>query len=157
MSATPFPPAISTVALERLEALYRDVDAAIAAAAPRCELSGRCCDFDRFEHVLFATDLEVAYLLARTPGADPSTSALLSWKPDGKLCPFWKNRLCMAREGRPLGCRIYFCDPSYRDRMPEIGEEYQRRLRTIHDDLDIEYRYAPLVESLREVHARAEG
>ena len=32
-------------ALARLDALYADLDAELAALAPRCELSGRCCDF----------------------------------------------------------------------------------------------------------------
>jgi Fe-S-cluster containining protein len=130
-------------ALDRLEAVYRELAAAIDAAAPRCELSGVCCDFDRCDHVLFATDLEVRFLLARTP---------ISWRPDGKLCPFWRGRLCVARDGRPLGCRVYFCDPAFRDRMPEIAEAFQRRLRELHEAFGIEYRYRPLVETLRSVH-----
>jgi Fe-S-cluster containining protein len=133
-----FPPA----AFERLEALYAELDRVVAAAAPRCDLSGRCCDFESSDHVLFATELEAHYLLDRS-GA---------WAPNGPLCPFWKSRLCSARHGRPLGCRIYFCDPAHRDRMPALYERFQARIRAIHDEHGLEYRYAPLVDTLRRIH-----
>jgi Fe-S-cluster containining protein len=148
-------PSFPFVAYDRLEAIYRELEEAIAKTRPRCDLTGRCCDFESSGHTLFATELEARYLLARASGP-PST--LLAGTgplvpPPNRLCPFWKNRLCTAREGRPLGCRVYFCDSSYRDLMPELYERFQARIRALHDELGLPYRYAPLVETLREIHA----
>ena len=61
--------------LAELAALYARVDVQIAAANPRCELSGRCCDFPRSSHRLFATDLETAYAAA-TAGSVPAAASV---------------------------------------------------------------------------------
>jgi hypothetical protein len=37
--------------------LYREVDAAVAAAGPVCVASGRCCRFKEYGHVLFLSIL----------------------------------------------------------------------------------------------------
>ena len=48
-------------------ALYREVDAAVAAAGPVCVASGRCCRFKEYGHVLFLSNLEAAILLESAP------------------------------------------------------------------------------------------
>ncbi len=138
-------PRFSREAFERLEGIYREVDAAVAEFGPRCDLSGRCCDFERSGHVLYATDLEAHYLLDR---ARRETDDASRFAPDGRLCPFWRKPLCAARAGRPLGCRVYFCDPAFAQRMPEVYERFQTAIRGLHDALGLEYNYAPLVETL---------
>jgi Fe-S-cluster containining protein len=60
------------------------------------------------------------------------------------FCPFQKDKLCTAREPRPLGCRVYYCDPSYQTRANEITEKYLARLKELADRAGIEWRYAPL-------------
>ena len=95
--------------------LYREVDEAVAAAGPVCVASGRCCRFKEYGHVLFLSNLEADVLLAEAPPSEPPAT------PD--FCPFQKENLCTARRPRPLGCRIYYCDPSYQ-------ETSQRRVRT---------------------------
>src|SRR3954467_9945396 len=87
--------------------LYAEVDREGAAAGPVCDASGRCCRFKEYGHVLFLSNLEAAVLLADAPAYDKPLS------PD--FCPFQKEKLCPAREPRPLGCRIYHCDPSYQE------------------------------------------
>lgn len=120
--------------------LYRRVDAEIAPHEGLCRLRGICCDFEKADHVLYASDTEVAYLKAHR--------SLEDWDGRGKLCPFWKEGLCTAREHRPLGCRTYFCDPSWDG--SEIYERFHRELETIGEELGIEYRYSSWVDRLRE-------
>jgi Fe-S-cluster containining protein len=48
-----------------LEAVYADAAAAIAERGPACWASGRCCNFEKTGHKLYATGLETAYCLGR--------------------------------------------------------------------------------------------
>ena len=52
---------------------------------------------------------------------------------DGASCPWQDDRgRCHARTARPLGCRVYYCEPSYQDRGQELSERYLARLRDAH-------------------------
>jgi hypothetical protein len=114
----------------------------VAAAAPRCDASGRCCRFAEYGHTLFISQLEADVLLdAAPPFAGPVTR-------DG--CPFQVGNLCTAREPRPLGCRVYFCDPSYAGVGERVTETYLRRLKDLADELGVGWRYAPLHVFLQE-------
>jgi Fe-S-cluster containining protein len=127
-------------ALARLEALYADLDGELAALAPKCELSGRCCDFPRSGLTLFATALEMERLRRRRAPARND---------DPALCPHWSAGACVAREGRPLGCRLYFCDESKAGPLEELSVRYHARLRRIHDETGVAYRYAPFLAQAR--------
>jgi hypothetical protein len=116
--------------------VYAKVDAAIAAAKPRCDASGRCCRFTEYGHTLFLSHFEAEILLENAPSYSAPVSR------DG--CPFQVDGLCTARESRPLGCRIYFCDPDFADRMVEITEESIALLKAIADGHDAGWNYAPL-------------
>lgn len=131
---------------ERVLELYREVDAEVAAAGPRCEASGRCCRFKEFGHTLFLSHLEAEVLLESAPPYERPVSA------DG--CPFQRDNLCTAREPRPLGCRIYFCDPAYQERAAEITEKALRKLKVLAGELDAGWRYAPLHHFLNEAPPR---
>jgi Fe-S-cluster containining protein len=120
----------------RVLELYRDVDADVAAAGPVCVASGRCCRFKEYGHTLFISKLEADVLLAAAPPYDRPVSA--------DFCPFQKGNLCTAREPRPLGCRVYYCDPGYQDTGTRISEEYLRRLKRLADEHGVEWQYAPL-------------
>jgi len=122
--------------------LYREVDESVAAAGPVCVASGRCCRFKEYGHVLFVSNLEADVLLADAPSFEPPVS------PD--FCPFQKDKLCTAREPRPLACRIFFCDPNYQETGNRLTEEYLRRLKELARANDIEWRYAPLHEFLNQ-------
>jgi hypothetical protein len=116
--------------------LYAEVDAAVAAAGPVCVASGRCCRFKEHGHTLFVSNLEADVLLASAPPYDRPVSS--------DFCPFQKGNLCTAREPRPLGCRVYYCDPAYQETGGKISEEYLRRLKRLADDHGAGWRYAPL-------------
>src|SRR4051812_934661 len=127
---------------ERVMAIYAAADAAVAAAGPRCDASGRCCRFAEYGHTLFMSQLEADVLLAAVPPFDGPVSA--------DSCPFQVDNLCTAREPRPLGCRVYFCDPAYQDEGQRISETYLRQLKDLADELGVGWRYAPLHTFLQE-------
>lgn len=128
---------------EALLALYADLDAEIARRAPVCELSGRCCRFVEYDHTLFLTAPEAALLVADAP---PPANPL----DEGATCPWQDARgRCGAREARPLGCRVFFCDPAYLPQAPDITEEFLGRLRELVDRLGLAWNYAPLHHHLR--------
>ena len=117
--------------------VYAKADAAVAAAGPRCEASGKCCRFKEYGHTLFISHFESEILLESAPSLLPACVS-----PDG--CPFQVEGLCTARSSRPLGCRIYFCDPAYETRMAEITEESIAELKSIADRYETGWDYAPL-------------
>lgn len=124
----------------RLGELYADLEAELAALAPRCELSGRCCDFPRSGLSLYATDLELEWLRARTGGGRNHHPA---------LCPHWVAGRCEARDGRPLGCRLYFCDEEKAAALEELSVRFHARLKRIHDETGQPYRYGPFLPRVR--------
>ncbi|MCC7388761.1 MAG: YkgJ family cysteine cluster protein [Phycisphaerales bacterium] len=134
-----------------LELLYEHIARDTAQRRPRCDQSGRCCDFDAWGHRLYVTGLEAAYLVARlehplTPGAIADARARGG-------CPFQRALLCTVHSLRPLGCRAYFCDPTSTDWQQDLTERMLAELRALHDRHDIPYRYAEwraLLETLTE-------
>src|SRR3954465_8130131 len=116
--------------------LYREADADVKAAGPVCVASGRCCRFKEYGHTLFVSNLEADVLLSQAPPYEAPVSA--------DFCPFQKDNLCTAREPRPLGCRVYYCDPSYQETGNALTEKYLRRLKELAAAHGREWLYAPL-------------
>ena len=116
--------------------LYAEVDRDVAAAGPVCVASGRCCRFKEFGHVLYLSSLEAEVLLHSAPPYETPVSP--------EFCPFQKGNLCTAREPRPLGCRVYYCDPTYQETATHITEKYLRRLKELADAEGVPWHYAPL-------------
>jgi hypothetical protein len=134
---------------DALRALYADLDAEAARRGASCALSGRCCRFAEYGHTLFLTAAEAALLLDEAP---PPSRPL----DDGETCPWQDDRgRCTARDARPLGCRVYFCDPAFQSQAPELSEAYIARLRRLADEFGLPWRYAPLHDHLRQ--ARDDG
>lgn len=121
---------------EELQETYAAADAAVAAAGPRCDASGRCCRFREYGHTLFLSQQEADYLFeSEPPSPGPFTDA---------GCPYQVEGLCTARERRPLGCRLYFCDPSYQDAGARLSERFIRELKQLCNRQGLPWRYAPL-------------
>lgn len=120
----------------RVMEIYAEVDAAIAAAAPRCDASGRCCRFTEYGHTLFLSQFEAEILLESAPDYDTPVTR------DG--CPFQIAGKCTARETRPLGCRIYFCDPNFQDQQQTITEAAVAKLKQLADEFETGWNYTPL-------------
>jgi Fe-S-cluster containining protein len=132
----------------RVLEVYREVDDEVRAAGPVCVASGRCCRFKEQGHVLYISNLEADVLLASAPPYEHPVT------PD--FCPFQKGNLCTAREPRPLGCRVYYCDPAYQERGNQITEKYLHRLKELAQEHGLEWRYAPLHTFLNEAIAQTE-
>ena|SRR5579859_8285431 len=130
--------------------LYHEVDRDVAAAGPVCVASGRCCRFKEYGHTLFLSNLEAEVLMHDAPPYDPETVT-----PD--FCPFQRGNLCTAREPRPVGCRVYYCDPNYQETCSDITEKYLRRLKELALAHDVPWRYAPLHQFLRAACGLAGG
>jgi hypothetical protein len=122
--------------------VYAAADRAVAEAGPRCEASGRCCRFEEYGHTLFLSQFEAEILLESAP---PYTQPV-----SRSGCPFQVNHLCTARDSRPLGCRIYFCDPAYQETGNRITEEAVAQLKLLADEHNAGWRYAPLHSFLNE-------
>ncbi len=128
---------------EPLRQIYEELDQAVALAGPVCQLSGRCCRFQEFGHTLFLSAMEAAVLVADAP---PPSRPL----DDGASCPWQDSKgHCTAREARPLGCRVYYCDSTYQEMAKELSEVYLGRLKRLAVERGIPWNYAPLHHHLR--------
>lgn len=127
--------------------VYAAADRSVAEAGPRCDASGRCCRFEEYGHTLFISHFEAEVLLESAPPFQQPVS------PSG--CPFQVDGLCTAREARPLGCRIYFCDPRYQAHGNRITEASLASLKAIADEHGTGWRYAPLHVFLNETELPA--
>jgi len=119
--------------LRGMERLYSDLDSDIEQLPRRCRRKNACCQFDaRSGHRLFVTAVEVCYYLSRRspPPANGST------------CSHLVDASCGARDVRPLGCRIFYCDPSPQDWQGPLTEVYLTRLKNMHEEFGIPYFYA---------------
>jgi len=121
--------------LQGLWRLYEAIDAELAQAGVRCELSGRCCRFSEYGHQLFVSMVEAWWLAQQPPPPGPITA---------ERCPYQVGRRCTAHGRRPLGCRVFFCDPAYQARMQELAERYTKQLKELHIAHEVPWRYGPL-------------
>jgi hypothetical protein len=134
---------------DQLQAVYRELDVAVAQQGPVCALSGRCCRFGEYGHTLFLSAPEALLLLADAP---PPPREL----DDGQTCPWQDARgRCTARDARPLGCRVFFCDPTFQSQAAELSEAFLGRLKQLAGRHDWPWDYAPLHHHLEQ--ARSEG
>ncbi len=128
-----------------LRVVYDDLARDVADAGPTCELSGRCCRFKEYDHTLFLSGIEAEVLLSDAPPPCRSPGLMI-----GLTCPWQDDRgRCTAREARPLGCRVYFCEPRYQERSHELSERHLGRLKAIAKEHERDWDYAPLHHHLR--------
>lgn len=125
--------------LDALKTVFIRVEGEIASRQPICTTSGRCCHFEKHGHRLYTTGLEAAYTVARLDG--PLTRHALEAAISRGGCPFQLDILCSVHTIRPVGCRVYFCDPSAQTWMEDLAERAHGWVRAIHETHEIEYRY----------------
>ncbi|MDR4510035.1 MAG: YkgJ family cysteine cluster protein [Candidatus Brocadiaceae bacterium] len=120
--------------------IYQQLDEEVAREKPMCRGCGTCCNFDTFDHVLYASKIEVDFILrnAKVPNFDIS---------DNK-CPFLKDNHCSIREYRTLGCRIFYCDASFREASHVLYEKYLRLLKELGEKYQVEWNYASFLHQL---------
>ena len=142
-------------------AILGEADADIAARRPVCRSSGRCCHFETWGHRLYVTGVELAHF-AETRAREKTQTAQGKTQNGVSLpqffaaasqegCPYQVGGLCTAREARPLGCRIYFCDENAQGWQNEVYEKYHGMLRAVHERFGVPYRYMEWRQALREL------
>ncbi len=118
----------------------------VAASRPVCTASGRCCDFGRAGHDLFVTGLEVAWTLDRIPAARSITAGDVDAATARGDCPFLvadgSVGRCGVHPARPMGCRVYFCDPTRERFVQDLAERGATLVRALHDRFGVPYVYA---------------
>lgn len=128
--------------------IYDGLAQDIAARAPVCDLSGRCCRFKEYGHRLYLSRTEAEFMLEN--GLPPNAVV------DEAGCPFQQGLLCTAREHRPFGCRVYFCDPKYAGQAEVLSEKYLDQLKSLHRETNTPWEYAELSVFLQEWQATAQ-
>jgi hypothetical protein len=129
-----------------LRALYQELDLAVARLGPVCELSGRCCRFKDYGHTLFVSAIEAELLVDEAPTPQRPLD-------DGETCPWQDQRgHCTARDARPLGCRVYYCDPAYQPNAALLSEQFISRLKQLAGRHRQAWNYAPLHHHLEDAH-----
>ena len=123
--------------LSSLGELYERVDAHLAEESPRCLGGGACCRFDLMDHQAYLTCGELALLIQHPPGRHHRVET-------GR-CPYQSGPRCLARERRPLACRIFFCDKRLQDFCHASYEQFHSELRALHQKRWVPYSYVELV------------
>ena len=129
--------------LEKVAEIYDWLDAQIcenADLAGRCNVCGKCCDFDGFDHRLFATTPELMYLTANigTENVKPMPTSRCPYNIDGK---------CTVYEYRFTACRIFYCNADA-DFQSELSESALEKLKSLCTEFQIPYRYTGLADAL---------
>jgi hypothetical protein len=122
--------------------IYDDLAADLTRLAPVCDLSGRCCRFKDYGHRLYLSRTEAELLLSEGLPADSQINA--------ESCPFQQGLLCTAREKRPFGCRVFFCDPKYAGQAEVLSEKYLEELKELHRETNTRWEYGELISYLEE-------
>jgi len=149
--------------IEAMRKLYAEADCAIAEKNATCWNKGDCCRFGQYGHRLYVTSLEVAYYLATGPPDNassdhPEFTRRGGWRPSSlpvlngsaaDTCPHAFDGKCHARDRRPLGCRIFYCDPNAQHWQGPLTEEFLTRLRSLHETLSVPYFYTDWMTILK--------
>jgi Fe-S-cluster containining protein len=147
---------------ESVHAILAAADADIAARRPVCRSSGRCCHFETWGHRLYVTTAEMIHFASvQGPDAGGGTESIENQKsvslpqffsqPNPEGCPYQQGTLCTAREARPLGCRVYFCDENAQSWQNEVYEKYHAQLTALHERHGLPYRYIEWRTALGEI------
>lgn len=123
---------------ERLNGLFAELAAKTANWPTNCASCGRCCNFCSAGVVLFASSVEVLWVLDHV--------VPVVHEPD--VCPFQFDKRCAARPWRPLGCRVYFCSFGENSPYYDIYQLYLRRIKDVAAEFEIEWEYGPFLDML---------
>lgn len=129
------------------------IDKRVQEERPLCLASGACCNFEKHGHLLYVSGLEAAFTVLRLEalhGIEVRAKEIAQAKARGD-CPYLTHGFCGAHQERPLGCRIYYCDPRATHWQSDLYESTHKGVQDLHATLDIPYRYLEWREALRRV------
>lgn len=132
---------------QTIDEIYVWVDEQVQDASPRCEISGRCCRFREYGHRLYISRVEAERLL-QVPLPQPAERPALTLEAIREQCPYQVQGRCSARNQRPLGCRIFFCDPTFEQQASEITEAAIQQLKQAHEKFHVPWEYQELGQFL---------
>jgi Fe-S-cluster containining protein len=125
-------------ALEHVREVLAAAEADVDVLDPHCRACGQCCDFQAAGHRLYVSTAELALLVSGD-----------ARQPDQPLrCPYQQGSACTARENRPLGCRVFFCDAALAASTQAVYERHHAELRQLHEAFGLPYFYVELTAGL---------
>ncbi len=134
--------------LEKVAEIYTWLNAQIRdnnLLTGQCKACGKCCDFDKFDHHLFVTPLELMYLTTGQQAANLGAENIKSMPTN--RCPYNIDGKCTVYEYRFAACRIFCCDADV-DFQSELSESVLEKLKSLCVEFQIPYRYTGLADAL---------
>jgi Fe-S-cluster containining protein len=103
-----------------------------------CDGCGDCCHFVSWGHQMWLTEVELMVLVAEHGLRRPVSEG---------VCPYLEGAHCLARRGRPLGCRVFFCrgDPLV---LQDLFEFHFQKILKLIRHYHLEAHYFELLEIL---------
>lgn len=132
-----------------LAEVWSAAEAELSQAGAVCRSCGRCCDFRRAEHVLFAAKVELDVCLGWAGERLRLSRAAAERALAEGLCPLWQGGLCRARPVRPLGCRLYFCGAPGAQAAERLSAAAHRRLAAVSRRAGAAWWYGPALAYFR--------
>ncbi|KAA0242309.1 hypothetical protein FBQ80_16260 [Candidatus Brocadia sp. AMX2] len=125
-----------------LEIIYHQLEKELTRLNPGCNRCGTCCDFSAFDHILYASSIEINFITWNVEVPDFNVS--------DNICPFLKNNQCSIRDFRTLGCRVFYCNPHYKEVLNEVYEKYYQMIKDLSRKYDTQWEYLPFLHKLAE-------
>lgn len=130
---------------EKLASLYEALDQESEHLRLRCKTCGECCHFEKQEHILYASQLEIDYFLWGVKNNNIETTKDMPVE----RCLFQEENVCNAHKFRPLGCRTFFCTDKNSFILEDLSNRFHGALKKIHIENNLEWQYKPFVAEIR--------
>jgi len=111
--------------------------------AGSCEVCGKCCDFEQYDHRLYVTTPEIIYFVEKLGSANIKQMV-------GGRCCYQVDGKCSVHPYRFSGCRI-FCCKGKAGFQSELTESAIKKFKALCAELQIPYRYLELPAALKSV------
>lgn len=120
--------------------IYQLLEKELTQLNPGCNQCGTCCDFSTFDHVLYASSIEINYITQNVEVPDFNVA--------DNVCPFLKDNQCSIRDFRTLGCRVFYCNPQYREVLCDMYEKYYHMIKELSNKYNAQWSYLPFLNYL---------
>ncbi len=125
---------------------YQDLEKELVLLNPKCTTCGTCCKFSTFDHILYTSSIEVDFIVRYVDIPDFDISK--------NICPFLKNNQCSIRDFRTLGCRVFYCDPHFKETSQSLYEKYYLMIKRLSQKYHTQWKYLPFLNQLNEFKSK---
>lgn len=122
--------------------IYQHLEKELTLLNPGCNGCGTCCNFSAFDHVLYASSIEINFITRNVEVPDFNIS--------DNICPFLKDNQCSIRDFRTLGCRVFYCNPYYNKVLNDLYEKYYQMIKDLSGKYNTQWKYLPFLNQLAE-------